>query len=133
MTPGMATAPLTSAQVFNSATSPAYVQTWLQGTPCCAKVRGSWIAKDGTDLLSLDLLDPFTGRASVPFAKARPCSGVDGGCFCAGERDALTAVSGAPVASNFEAVEDGGFCHARVVAPRDSLNFETFPNSEGGV
>lgn len=95
---GMATAPLTSAQVFNAATSPQYVQTWLQGTSCCAKVRGTWVAQDGTDLLSLSLLGlPLSGRASVPFGKARPCSGVNGRCACAGEfdadREAAAAVS----------------------------------------
>lgn len=90
----MATAPLTSAQVFNPQTAPKYVQIRLQGTTNCAKVRGTWVSHDGADLLSLDLCGPFTGRASVPFAKARPCSGVDGKCYCAGEVDGVSAAQG---------------------------------------
>lgn len=71
--------------MFNASTAPVYVQVRLSGVPQCARIRGIWVAADGADLLAVDLLGPMTGRASVQFGRARPCSGVDGCCVCAGE------------------------------------------------
>lgn len=78
--------PYTFRESLASKPGPVFVQVKIAQSANCARVREGWIASDGAFLWSLDLLSPFSGRASFPELRVRSCSGVDGRCFCAGEQ-----------------------------------------------
>jgi len=121
VTPARVVEPFTFAQAVKlTADRPVFVQVRLSGSPCCARVRDSWIGRDGTFLWSLDLLSPFAGLGSFPAERVRQCSGVDGACLCAGET------------GFFASRARGAFSQAGVVAPPESLIFEKTPVG-GGV
>lgn len=117
-------APFTFRESLQCTEPHPYVQVLINRSAVCSQVKEGWVARDGTFLWSVSLLGPFYGSGSFPERMVRQCSGVDGTCACAGE------LLDPKNAANFDAVDDGGFCHARVVAPRDGLNIETLRQEE---
>lgn len=77
--------PFTFRDSLAAKPGPVFVQVQISKVTHCAKVRQGWIANDGAFLWALDLLFPFSGRASFPESRVRSCSGVDGRCLCASE------------------------------------------------
>lgn len=132
------TTPFTFRESLAAGRGPVHVQVQISKVTTCAKVREGWIGNDGTFLWALELLMPYKGRASFPENRVRRCSGVDGFCLCADEQKEGTRASGellfgSSKPANFEAGDAPGFCHARVVAPRDSLNIENSAVFDGVV
>lgn len=65
-----------------------FVQVRQYETTSCAVVTGQWVAPTGDALHALELLRPYAGRTCAPARRVTQCSGLDGGCLCAGEAGA---------------------------------------------
>lgn len=89
----------------------------------CAQIIEPWTTPNGVDCWVVESVFPEEARFTVACKNTFVCSATDHTCM------PVSAVSGGSAASDFEAIHDGGFCHARVVAPRDSLNYENLPVS----
>lgn len=62
-----------------------FVQAKMGRTGWCGRIESAWDTEDGREMWRLELIHPQPGLASVPAARVRQCSGLDGLCVCAGE------------------------------------------------
>jgi hypothetical protein len=62
-----------------------WVQVRIQSVTTCARLLDTFTTRDQIEFSKLDLQIPFKGIAHYPSRLVRPCSGIDGRCFCSEE------------------------------------------------
>lgn len=92
------------------------VQVQKRGVVYCARIAEPWTTPTGLDCWTVESISPEVARFTVPVKQVRLCGACD--CVCMVQKQAQFDNGVTPV-----------FSHARVVAPRDSLNFENSPLS----
>jgi hypothetical protein len=104
-----------------AATIPLRVQVLRRGVTYCGFLAGSWVSPDGLQFWTVETSTPEVARLTTLCRYVVECPN-DGLCTCASQ---------AVFSSKFATNSASAFCHARVVAPRDSLKFENLPVLSG--
>lgn len=90
------------------------VQILRRGVTYCGTLADVWTAPNGMECWTVQTTSPEFARFTTPCCNVVECPN-DGHCTC---------VSASGFSANFATPAAVDFCHARVVAPRDSLIIE---------
>ncbi|WP_394792464.1 hypothetical protein [Rhodoferax sp.] len=103
--------------------SSKFVQVRKNTITYCARIVNAWTTPSGLDCWTVESHMPECARFTVSCKNTRECGLSD--CSCAADLRAQVEQFEATKAANFANGLPPVFCQAGVVAPPDSLNFET--------
>ncbi len=91
-----------------------FVQVRASGTSCCGLIVDAFTKFEGGDFWKVQGLEPLKFVGWYPVKAVRQCSGLDGGCRCAGESASRPAparsLRGQPQGAALQLVSGGVTC-----------------------